>query len=73
MMSIIINLCIILFSVQICSFFDLDDSTCSAHFAVNSTTGEVVLADNDLFAMSFSDCTFTVLVEDNGVPALNDT
>ena len=40
---------------------------------MNSTTGEIVLADNDIFAMSFSDCFFTVLVEDNGIPALNDT
>lgn len=40
---------------------------------MNSTTGEIVLADNDFFAMSFSDCAFTVLVEDNGIPVLNDT
>lgn len=73
MMSIIINLCIILFLVHIRFFFDLDDSACSSHFAVNNTTGEIVLADNDFFAMSFSDCAFTVLVEDNGIPALNDT
>lgn len=73
MMSIIINLCIILFLVHIRFFFDLDDSACSSHFAVNSTTGEIVLTDNDIFAMSFSDCFFTVLVEDNGIPALNDT
>ena len=40
---------------------------------MNNTTGEIVLTDNDFFAMSFSDCAFTVLVEDNGIPALNDT
>ena len=73
MMLIITNLCITPFSVFFLYGYYLDDSVYSAFFAVNDTTGEIVLVDNDIFAKSFTDCTLTMLVEDDGIPALNDT
>ena len=51
----------------------LDDAPYSNFFDVNSTTGELILADDGLFSYDISEIIFTVLVEDDGVPPLNDT